>query len=120
MKSAAEAHRMLSNTYGDTAINERTCSEWFQCFKNGDFNIEVRHGGGREKVFKDAELEALLHEDSCQMQEELAGSLGVTQQDISKCLKAVGIIQKQGNWVPYDLMQRGVCLLVNSCLKGKD
>ncbi|KYM85801.1 hypothetical protein ALC53_04386, partial [Atta colombica] len=24
-KSAAEAHRMLSNTYGETAISERTC-----------------------------------------------------------------------------------------------
>jgi len=64
-KSAAEAHRMLSNTYGETAINERTCREWFQRFKNSDFDNEDRHSGGREKVFKDAELEALLHEDSC-------------------------------------------------------
>ena len=29
-KSAAEAHRMLSNTYGEAAISERTCREWFQ------------------------------------------------------------------------------------------
>ena len=33
-KSAAEAHRMLSNTYGEAAISERTCREWFQRFKN--------------------------------------------------------------------------------------
>ncbi|EFN83077.1 hypothetical protein EAI_00409, partial [Harpegnathos saltator] len=33
-KSAAEAHRMLSNTYDEAAI-ERTCREWFQRFKNG-------------------------------------------------------------------------------------
>jgi len=39
-------------------------------------------------------LEALFHEDSCQRQEELAESLGVTQQAISKRLKAMGIIQK--------------------------
>ena len=32
-KSAAEAHRMLSNTYGEAAIRERTCREWFQRFK---------------------------------------------------------------------------------------
>jgi len=54
-------------------VNERV--EWFKRFKNGDFDIEDRHSGGREKVFKDAELEALLHEDSCQTQKELAGSL---------------------------------------------
>ena len=34
---------------------------------------------GREKVFEDAELEALLEQDSCQNQEELARSLAVTQ-----------------------------------------
>jgi len=77
-KSVAEAHRMLSNTYGKAAISERTCREWFQRFKNGDFNVD-RHSGGREKVFEDAELEALLEQDSCQNQEELARSLGVTQ-----------------------------------------
>jgi len=62
----------------------------------------------REKVFKNAELKVLLHEDSCQTQEEWAGSMEVTQQIISKRLKAIGIIQKHGNWVPYDLKPKDV------------
>ena len=49
-----------------------------------------------------------LFEDSCQNQEELARSLGVTQQTISKRLKAMGMIQKQGNWVPYELKPKDV------------
>jgi len=32
----------------------------------------------------------------------------VTQQAISKCLKAMGMIQKHGNWVPYELKPRDV------------
>ncbi|GFX50000.1 mariner Mos1 transposase [Trichonephila clavipes] len=104
--SAAEAHRMLSNTYGETTISERTCREWFQRSKIGDFEVEDQHGGGREKVFEDAVLEALLDQDSCQTQQELSGSLGVTQQAVSKRLKAMGMIQKQGNWVPYELSPR--------------
>jgi len=52
-KSAAEAYQMLSNTNGETAISERTCRDWFQSIKNGDFDIEERHGGGKEKDFKD-------------------------------------------------------------------
>ena len=51
-KSAAEAHRMLSNVYDEAAISERTCREWFQRFKNGDFDVEDRHSSGREKVFE--------------------------------------------------------------------
>ena len=69
-KSVAEAHRMLSSTYGEADLGERTCREWFQCSKSGDFNVEDRHGGGKEKIIEDSELEALLAEDS----------LGVTQQ----------------------------------------
>lgn len=49
-KNAVEAHRMLSETYGDAALSERTCREWFQRFKNGDFDVEDKHGGGREKT----------------------------------------------------------------------
>ena len=74
-KSATQTHRMLSNTYGEAAISERTCCEWFQRFKNGDFDVEDRHSSRRKKVFENAELEALLEQDSCQNQKELARSL---------------------------------------------
>ena len=126
-KSAAEAHRIFSNTYGEAAISERTCHEWFQRFKNDDLtSVEDRQSGGREKVFEDAKLEALLEQDSCQNQEELARSLEVTQQAISKRLKAMGMIQKQGNWVPYELKPRDVERRLFACeqllrqRKGRD
>ena len=82
--------------------------EWFQKFKNGEFDIEDKERSGRPKVYEDAELEALLDEDSCQTQKELALTLGVTQQTISYRLKSLGMIQKQGNWVPYELKSRNV------------
>ena len=88
-KTAAETYRILSSIYGD-------------------FDIEDRQGNGKEKIFEDSELEALLAKSSCQTQEELAESLEVTQQAISKRLKVIGMIQKQGNWVPYELKLRDV------------
>ena len=72
-------HRMLSSAYGEAAFNEKMCREWSQRFKGGDFDVEDRHDGGKEKIFEDSELEALLAEDSCRTEEELAESLGVTQ-----------------------------------------
>jgi len=62
-KSAA--HRLLVEAYGDAALSERSCHEWFQKFKNGEFDVEDNERSGRPKVYKDAELEALLDEDSC-------------------------------------------------------
>jgi len=102
-KSAAEAHRLLVEAYGNAALSERSCREWLQKFKNGEFDIEDKEHNGRSKVYEDMELEALLDEDSCQTQKELVLTLGMTQQTISYRLKSLGMIQKQGNWVPYEL-----------------
>ena len=65
---------MFSSTYGEAALSESTCREWFQRFKSCDFDVEDRHGVGKEKIFEGSELEALLAEDSCQPPEELAES----------------------------------------------
>jgi len=37
-----------------------------------------------------------------------AESLGVTQQAVSVRLRVTGMIQKQGNWMPYELKPRDV------------
>ena len=69
-KSAAEAHRLLVETYGEAASSEKSCREWSQKLKNSEFDIEVKERSGRPKVYEDAELEALLEQDLCQTQEE--------------------------------------------------
>jgi len=71
-------------------INHR---EWFRCFKNGDFSVEDKPRSGQPKKFEDKKLEALLEEDLSQTQEELAESLGVTQQ-VSVRLRAMGKTRK--------------------------
>ncbi|EFN83005.1 Histone-lysine N-methyltransferase SETMAR, partial [Harpegnathos saltator] len=100
-KSPAEAHRMLVEVYGDAAPTDKSSREWFRRFKDGDFSVEDKSRSGQPKKFEDKELEALLEEDQSQTQEELAESLGVTQQAVFVRLRDMGIIQKQGNWVPY-------------------
>ena len=100
-KTAAESHNILVEVYGEHALAERTCQKCFARFKSADFGFEDEERPGQPTNFEDEELEALLDEDCCQTQEELAESLGVTQAAISKRLKAAGYIQKQGNWVPH-------------------
>jgi len=99
---------MLVEVYGDTAPTDKSCKEWFRRFKDGDFSVEDKPRSRQSKKFEDKELEALLKEDQSQTQEELAKSLGVTQQAVSVQLRTMGIIQKQGNWVPYELKPRDV------------
>ncbi|KAG5318210.1 MOS1T transposase, partial [Pseudoatta argentina] len=95
-KSAAEAHRILVQTYGD----------WFRRFKNNDFQLEDKERSGAPKKFQDKELEQLLDEDPSQTLSELGKTLQVDESTVSKRLKGLGMIQKQGHWVPRALKEK--------------
>ncbi|KAG5314452.1 MOS1T transposase, partial [Pseudoatta argentina] len=103
-KSAAEAHRILVQTYGDNALSDTTCRDWFRRFKNNDFELEDKERSGAPKKFQDKELEQLLDEDPSQTLSELGKILQVDESTVSKRLKGLGMIQKQGHWVPYELI----------------
>ena len=107
-KTAAETHRELQKVYRDASLSETTYRDRFRRFKDGDFDVDHRPCEGWPKTIEDVELKALLDGDPCQTQEQLASALGVTRQVFFKRFHALGMIQKQGTWVPYDLKPRYV------------
>ncbi|KAG5322814.1 MOS1T transposase, partial [Pseudoatta argentina] len=107
-KSAAGAHRILVQTYNDNALSDTTCRDWFRRFKNNDFELEDKERSGAPKKFQDKELEQLLDE-------ELGKILQVDESTVSKRLKGLGMIQKQGHWVPYELKPRDVERRFGTC-----
>ncbi|KAG5317193.1 MOS1T transposase, partial [Pseudoatta argentina] len=104
-KSAAEAHTILV----------QTCRDWFRRFKNNDFELEDKERSGAPKKFQDKELEQLLDEDPSQTLSELGKILQVDESTVSKRLKGLGMIQKQGHWVPYELKPRDVERRFGTC-----
>ena len=65
-KSAAEAHRILIEIYGDNTLSDTTCRDWFRRFNNNDFKLEDKERSGTPKTFEDKELEEILEEDRFQ------------------------------------------------------
>ena len=55
-KTAAEVHRELQKVYGDAALSETTCRDWFRRFKHGDFDVDDRPREWRPKTFEDADV----------------------------------------------------------------
>jgi len=62
-KIAAEAHRLLSEVYGDENPLERTGKVWFERFRNGDFDVRDKKHSGQPKKFEDFKLQELLDEN---------------------------------------------------------
>lgn len=107
-KTAAEARRMLVETYGESAPSNTTCKEWFQRFKDGNFDLEDKERSGQPKKFQDDQLEALLNENTAQTLKELAEQLNVDESTVSRRLHAMGKIQKEGRWVPHKLSESAI------------
>nr|KAF6360078.1 hypothetical protein mMyoMyo1_011036 [Myotis myotis] len=105
-KSAAESYRILQEACGKHAPSQDTCERWFKCFKSEDFDVKDKERTGQPKKFEDQQLQALLDEDACQTQKQLAERLNLAQQTISDHLQATGKILKEGKWVPHKVNER--------------
>ena len=72
-KSVAEAKLLVEaiQHHGNTTLSERNCCEWFQKFKNGEFDVEDKERSGRPKVYENAELKILLNEDHAKRKKNL-------------------------------------------------
>lgn len=105
-KKGLEAHQMLVEAYGEHALGQTQCYEWYKKFKKGEFDVANEERGRPKKKFEDCELQALLDEDDSQTQKQLAEQLNVTPMAVSNRLKAMGKIQKVGKWVPHELNER--------------
>ncbi|UYV74015.1 hypothetical protein LAZ67_11001841 [Cordylochernes scorpioides] len=105
-RSATEAHRMLEEVYGDHALSKSQCYRWFKKFQSGDFKLDNEPRGKPPQKFEEAELQALLDEDSTQTQEKLAKQLQVSQGAVSLRLNSLGMTQKLFRWVPHELSER--------------
>ena len=62
----------------------------------------------RPNKFEDEELEEILDEDRSQTLAELEKTLQVDGSTVSKRLKVLEMMKKQGQWVPYELKPRDV------------
>ena len=99
-------HSMIGSVASKTVISMLT-------------TVRVKEG---QKPSKTLNWRHCLMRIRAKRKKSLLSALGVTRQAISKRLHALGKIQKQGTWVPYDLKPRDVdrrFSTVNNCFSGK-
>ena len=86
---------MLVEAYGDNALSETTCKDWFRRFNDDNFDLSDKKRENRPRKVENCQLQALLDEDDTQSQKMLAEQLDVSQAAISMRLHAMGKIQKK-------------------------
>ena len=92
---------MFVEAYGDNALSETTCRDWFRQFNDDNFDLsdkkrDEKSDENRPRKVEDCQLQAPLDEDDTQSQKMLAKQLRVSQAAISMRLHAMGKVQKIG------------------------
>jgi len=93
--------------YGDYTSSISTCEYWFRRYKKDDFDAEDEERPGQPKKFEDEKVETFFDQNARKTCRIII-YINVERSTISRRLKIIGMIQKQGNWVPYELKPRDV------------
>ncbi|GFU49197.1 histone-lysine N-methyltransferase SETMAR [Trichonephila clavipes] len=98
-KNASQAHKKLCAVYGDEALKERQCQNWFAKFRSGDFSLKDEKRSGRPVEVDNDLIKAII--DSDRHTREIAEKLHASHTCIENHLKQLGYVQKLDTWVPH-------------------
>ena len=115
-KNATEATNFICTTYGENALDVRSCQNWFTKFRSGDFNLNDKERSGRPVEVNDDLLQELLEEDPRQSTRQLAKQLSVSQPTVWNRLQTLGKVQKLGKWVLHKLSEINITQRLTTCV----
>ncbi|KFM58915.1 Histone-lysine N-methyltransferase SETMAR, partial [Stegodyphus mimosarum] len=114
-KNASQAHKKLCAVYGDEALKERQCQNWFAKFRSGDFSLKDEKRSGRPVEVDDDLIKAIIDSDRHSTTREIAEKLRVSHTRIENHLKQLGYVQKLDTWVPHELKETHLTQRINGC-----
>ena len=103
-----KTHRKLTKSYvyGDEALKERQCQNWFDKFHSGDFSLKDEKRSDRSVEVDDDLIKAIIDSDRHSTTREIAEKLHVSHICIENHLKQLGYVQKLDTWVPHELKEK--------------
>ncbi|XP_036359491.1 histone-lysine N-methyltransferase SETMAR-like [Octopus sinensis] len=97
--NATETARNINAIYGDRTLSVSQCQRWFQRFRTGNYSLEDDIRPGRSVKLDDEALQALVEENPHLSVQKLAEKLGFGHSTIHRHLRAIGKVNKLGQWV---------------------
>ena len=59
-KNTAQAAKQLRDVYGDEALKDRQCQNWFDKFRSGDFSLKDEQRSDRPNEVDDDQIKAII------------------------------------------------------------
>ena len=89
-----ESHCSIIKAFGEDAINERQCQNWFQRFKGGNEDLHDQSCSGRPQEVVDTDLLNAIEIDPSLSSRELAEMFNLDHGSILKHLHQLGKVNR--------------------------
>nr|BAO79476.1 transposase [Amegilla dulcifera]BAO79481.1 transposase [Amegilla dulcifera]BAO79484.1 transposase [Amegilla dulcifera] len=114
-KNASQAHKKLCAVYGNEALKERQCRNWFVRFRSGDFSLKNAQRSGRPVEVDEAHIKTIIDSDYHSIIRDIAEKLNVSHTCIEKKLKMLGYVKKLDLWLPHQLKEIHLTQSISIC-----
>ncbi|XP_078032732.1 histone-lysine N-methyltransferase SETMAR-like [Augochlora pura] len=104
-KNASQVRKKLCAVYGNEALKERQCQNWFARFRSGDFSLKNAQRCGRPVEVDEIHIKAIINSDRHSTTCDIAEKLNVSHKCIGKELKMLGYVKKLDLWIPHKLKE---------------
>lgn len=85
--TATKARQEICDVYGENALTERECQNWFTKFRSGDFDI---NNAPRSSEIDSNDVQPIINENLSQSVREIATALHMTPTTVENHLRQLG------------------------------
>lgn len=114
--TAADATRNICDKMDQSIVSYHAARNWFQKFKDGDYNIEDASHPGRAPQVDVDRLKQLIEDDPRLTTLALGEELGCSHTAIENHLYELGKRWKYGAWIPHELTANQLQARVDACM----
>ena len=93
-KNASEAAEKLRDVYGEEALKDRQCRNWFDKFRSRDFPLESEQHSGLPNKVDDGQIKAIIESDRHGSVREIKEMLKIPKSTIERRMQRLAFIKK--------------------------
>ena len=92
-KNVAQAAKKLRDVYGEEALKEKQCRNWFDKFHSGDFSLKDERRSGRPNEVDDDQIKAIIESDRHVTVREIEEMLKIPKSTIDRHIQRLGLVK---------------------------
>ena len=116
-KNATQAAEKLRDMYGEEALKDRQCRNWFDKSRSGDFSLkdEQHSDSGQPNEVGDDQIKAIIESDRHVTVRKIEEIFKILKSRIDRHLQRLGLVKKLNIWIPYELKEIHLTKRYNAC-----